>query len=77
MDTQGIPELVTVDVPELAGFDNLGPGDFIDCLNKAGRWEMAMIATFSDFRTELQVRYTDGEMKYQFSFVCYLHHTAI
>lgn len=55
-----MPQLT--DVPEFAHSDQLHPGDYIDCLSKAGKWEMVPIEQFSDFRTEFQVVWTDGEL---------------
>lgn len=50
-----------MDVPEFANIDQLITGDYIDCLSKTGRWEMVPIDQFSDFRTEFQVTWADGE----------------
>ena len=56
---EALPQLE--DVPEFAHPDALNVGDYIDCLSKAGKWEMVPIEQFSDYRTEFQVVWPDGE----------------
>jgi hypothetical protein len=59
--SDSVPDLI--DIPELSNFDQLAPGDYIDCLNKNGQWMIASIDSFSDFRTEFKVVWPDGMLR--------------
>lgn len=58
-DLDDLPALV--DVPPLAHPDALSVGDYVDCLSKNNKWEFVTIEKFSDYRTEFEVLWQDGE----------------
>lgn len=48
-------------VPPLADMDSLTEGTYLDCKRANGVWEIASIVRFSEYRTELEITWMDGE----------------
>jgi hypothetical protein len=43
--------------------DSLSEGHYMDCKRGTGVWEIASIVRFSEFRTEVEVAWMDGECR--------------
>jgi hypothetical protein len=51
-----------VDVPALR-MDGLAVGDYLDCQKADGLWDVALIEKFSQYRTEMEIAWTDGTLR--------------
>ena len=41
--------------------DGLAVGDYMDCQKTDGPWDAALIEKFSEYRTEIEIVWTDGK----------------